>query len=298
MKEFKVDVSPMIKRMEVISKKGISGFLAGEFRSVFKGRGLEFQGYRNYNPGEDDAKNIDWKASLRSRYLVIKELVEERNNNIMFFVDVSSSMSFGSVPKLKNEYAIEMFASMAHSLLTEGDSVGLTIFSDRVIKSIPPNIGTKQFYIMLRTITDPKNYEGDFDLEKSLHDFNAMMDRPAIIIIISDFIGLRGNWYEKLKLMSVKHEIITFVVRDPRDLMLPESVGQVYVQDPFTGENLLIDTGIIKQDYEKLMHEQDQNLMKMLKDLQIDFMFITTDAPFNKELFKFFKMRAMRAAVG
>lgn len=298
MKEFKVDVTPLIKRMEVVSKKGISGFLSGEFRSVFKGRGLEFRGYRNYNAGEDDAKDIDWKASLRSRYLVVKELIEERNNNIMFFVDVSSSMSFGSIPKLKNEYAIEIFASMAHSLLTEGDSVGLTLFSDKVIKSIPPNIGTKQYYIMLRTITDPKYYEGDFDLEKSLHDFNAMMDRPAIIIVVSDFLGLRGDWYEKLKLMSVKHEIIVFVVRDPRDMALPEKAGQVYVEDPFTGDDLLIDTRVIKQDYERYVHEQDEILKKQLKNLQIDFMFITTDSPFSKEIFKFFKMRAMRAAIG
>ena len=117
MKEFKVNVNPMIKKLELISKKGISGFLSGEFRSAFKGSGLEFHGFRPYTPGEDDAKNIDWKASLRSRHLLVKELVEERNNNIVFFVDVSSSMSFGSGSQLKNEYVIEMFASMAYSLI-------------------------------------------------------------------------------------------------------------------------------------------------------------------------------------
>ena len=294
MKEFKVNVTPMIKRLEVISRKGISGALSGEFRSILKGRGLEFHGYRNYNPAEDDSKHIDWKASLRSRYLLVKELVEERNNNVMFIIDTSSSMSFGSTDKLKNEYVIEMFASLAHSLLSEGDSVGLTLFSDRVIKSIPANIGTKQYYMMLKELTDTKNYEGNFDLEKTLHDFNAMMVQPAIIVLISDFIGLKGNWYDKLKLLSAKHEVITFIVKDPRDVSMPEEVGQVSVEDPFTGEHLLIDTKLVKEQYERYTHEQDNQLTKMLKEAQIDFKFITTNQPFSKILISFFKERMMR----
>jgi uncharacterized protein (DUF58 family) len=298
MKEFKVDVNPLIKKLELVSRKGISGFLSGEFRSVFKGRGLEFHGYRTYNPAEDDAKYIDWKASLRSRYLVVKELVEERNNNIMFLIDVSSSMSFGSTDKLKNEYVIEMFASMAFSLLSGGDSVGLSLFTDRVIKTIQPNIGNKQYYIMLKEITDPANYEGQFNFEAAIHDFNALTTRPSIVILISDFLGLKGDWYEKLKLISVKHELLAFVVKDPRDVSLPAEVGQVYVQDPFTGQELLIDTKLLKEDYEKLAHDQDQQLATQLKNLQIDYMFITTDQPFSKVIFSFFKQRLLRYASG
>ncbi|MBU2561658.1 MAG: DUF58 domain-containing protein [Nanoarchaeota archaeon] len=298
MKEFKVDVNPLIKKLEIVSKKGISGFLSGEFRSVLKGRGLEFHGYRNYNPAEDDAKNIDWKASMRSRYLVVKELVEERNNNIMFLIDVSSSMSFGSTDRLKNEYVIEMFASMAHSLLSGGDSVGLTLFSDRIVTSIQPNIGNKQFYMMLKTLTNPAMYEGQMDFEKALHDFNAMMTRPSIIILISDFIGLKGDWYEKFKLMSVKHEVIVFVVKDPRDVAMPAEVGQVFVQDPFTGDSLLIDTKLVKEPYERLAHEQDQHIMNLLKQLQVEYMFIMTNQPFSKIIFMFFKQRALRWASG
>jgi uncharacterized protein (DUF58 family) len=293
MKEFKVDVTPMLKRLEVVSKKGISGFLSGEFRSIFKGRGLEFHGYRNYNPAEDDAKQIDWKASLRSRYLVVKELIEERNNNVMFLFDVSSSMSFGSINKLKNEYAIELFASLAYSLLTEGDSVGLTMFSNKVVDMITPNIGNKQYYIMLETVTDPSKYEGECNLENTLHEFNAMMARPAIIIIVSDFIGLKGDWYEKLKVLATKHEVIALVVKDPRDMIIPAEVGQVFVESPFTGESLLIDTKLVKEQYEKLAHDQNQQLKKMFKDLRIDCLFLTTDKPFTKTIFSFFKQRSM-----
>ncbi len=293
MKEFKVNVNPMIKKLELVSKKGISGFLSGEFRSVLKGRGLEFHGYRNYNPAEDDAKHIDWKASLRTRYLVVKELVEERNNNVIFMMDVSSTMSFGSIDKLKNEYAIEMFASMAHSLLSGGDSVGLVLFSDHIIKSISPNIGNKQYYMMLDTLTNPALYEGKYDLSSSLHEFNAIVTRPSILILISDFIGLSGDWYDKLKITSVKHEVIAFVVKDIRDLILPEEVGQVFVEDPNTGQDLLIDTKEIKVEYEKLAHDKNKTLERQFKDLNIDHMFLTTNQPFSKVLFSFFKKRTM-----
>jgi uncharacterized protein (DUF58 family) len=298
MKEFKVDVTPLMKKLELVSRKGISGFLSGEFRSVFKGRGLEFTGYRNYNPEEDDARNIDWKASMRSRYLVVKELVEERNNNVVFFIDVSSTMSFGSTDKLKNEYVIEMFASMAHSLLTGGDSVGLALFSDKLVTSIQPNIGNKQYYMMLKTITNPQYYEGKFDFGEALHQLNAMLTRRSIIIMISDFIGLKGDWYEKMRIVAARHEVIVFIVKDPRDIIMPEEVGQVFVEDPITGESLLIDTKIVKEQYERLAHEEDQKLMKLFNDIQVEYMFITTNQPFNKVLFKFFKERALRFAVG
>ncbi|MBW2966921.1 DUF58 domain-containing protein [Candidatus Woesearchaeota archaeon] len=298
MKEFKVDVTPLIKKLEIFSRKGLSGFLSGEYRSIFKGRGLEFHGYRNYNPSEDDAKNIDWKASLRSRYLLVKELVEERNNSIVFLLDVGSTMSFGSTPKLKNEYVIEMFASVAYSLIEGGDSVGLTLFSDGLVTSISPNIGTKQYYTLLKTVTNASFYEGAKNFEKTLHDFNAIMTRPSIIFIISDFIGLSGDWYEKLKILSVKHEVIVFVVRDPRDLFLPAETGQIFVQDPGTRETLLINTKMIKEDYERHMRDQDQQLVKMFKNLQIEYLFMTTTDPFSKIMFSFFKQRALRWASG
>ncbi len=291
MKQFKVDVSPALKRLEVLSKKRISGVLSGEFRSILKGRGLEFHGYRNYNAAEDDARKIDWKASLRSRYLVVKELVEERNNQVLFLIDASSTMSFSSVDKLKNEYVIEMFASLAHTLLTEGDSVGLALFSDQIHNMIIPNIGNKQFFIMLQTLTNPVNYEGDYDLENVLRELTGRLIRKTIIIIVSDFIGLYGEWFDRLKLLSTKHEIIAIAVQDPRDLEMPADVRQVFVEDSRMRESLLIDTKIVKDDYEKLMKEQNEELARMFKAAQVDNLFLTTDKSFKNPMFMFFMKR-------
>ncbi len=298
MKEIKVDVKPVLKRLELISKKRLVGLLTGEFKSVFRGRGLEFHGYRKYHAGEDDAKNIDWKASLRSRYLVVKELVEERNNNVLFVIDVSSSMSFGSVPKLKNEYCIELFAAIAHALLAEGDSVGLAMVADGVRKFVRPNIGNKQLYIMLKALQEPANYEGDILLGDSMHQLNAMMGRPSIVILLSDFLDLKDNWQEELKLFGTKHELISLCVNDPRDLELPAETGEIMVEDVASGDNLLINTKIIKEDYEKTTSEHKALLEKQFKELFIDYMFITTDQPFTKVVYTFFKKRAMQAVGG
>ncbi|MFH1669356.1 MAG: DUF58 domain-containing protein [Candidatus Woesearchaeota archaeon] len=292
MKEFKVNVAPLIKKLELVSKKGISGELSGEFTSIVKGAGLEFRGFRVYTPGVDDAKNIDWKASLRSKNLVVREMVEERNNNVMFLIDVSSTMSFGSVDLLKNEYVIEMFSNLAYSLITGGDSVGLAIFSDKIIHHIRPNIGNQQYYTLLKTMTTPEYYEGVKKFQPVLHDFNAALERRAIIMIISDFLGMDDNWRDELKVMAVQHEVIAFVVRDPRDQTLPAEVGQVFVSDPNTGEDLLIDTRIIKEDYENYMKTYDTDLKEYFKHNNIDNLFITTDKYFKKELMSFFTRRS------
>ncbi|HII72630.1 TPA: DUF58 domain-containing protein [Candidatus Woesearchaeota archaeon] len=298
MKEFKVNVAPMIKRLELISKKRLAGFLTGEFKSVFRGRGLEFHGYRKYNPAEDDAKQIDWKASLRSRYLVVKELVEERNNNVMFLIDVSSSMSFASGPQLKNEYVIELFASLSHALLAEGDSVGVAIFSEKIRRFVRSNIGSKQLYIMLHELTEPRNYEGQLRLGESLREFNALLTRPAIVIIISDFLQIQDNWIDYMKLLNAKHEVICIVVNDPRDISMPAETGDIMLQDPSTGETLLVNTKAIKEDYERAALENKNALIKTFKDHFVDYLFITTDQPFSKVLYMFFKRRAMQAIGG
>jgi uncharacterized protein (DUF58 family) len=292
MKEFKVNVGAMIKKLDVLSKKGISGVLSGDLRSIFKGSGMEFQGFRVYNPGQDDAKNIDWKASLRSKELLIKELIEERDNNVLFLIDVSSTMSFGSIPQLKNEYVIEMFGSMAYALIQAGDLVGLAMFSDRIVSYVQPNIGSKHYYLLLKKIMDPKLYEGAVDFKKVLQDLNSSLTRRSIIILISDFIGFGTGWEDLFKILAIKHEIVIFVINDPRDMVMPAEVGSVFVQDPCSSEQLLISTSAVKTDYERSMADRNQKMSEFFKKCSVDHIFMTTDQqPFSKYTIAFFKKR-------
>ena len=131
MEELKLNLKPLIKKLEVSTKRGFIDILTGSYKSSFKGKGLDFEGYRSYISG-DDASLIDWKATLRSQDLLIKVLTEERNVNIIFLVDVSSSMSFASIDKLKNEYAAELVASLSFAAIQAGDSVGLVMFNDKI----------------------------------------------------------------------------------------------------------------------------------------------------------------------
>ena len=136
MKEIKLNLKPLIKELDTQLKKGLSHEpMAGDYRSVFKGRGLEFEGYRDYNP-EDDATMIDWKATLRAKRLVVRELREERNLSVLFLFDVSNSMLYASTEKLKCEYAAELIATLSYAIREVGDAVGLVMFNDKIPEKI------------------------------------------------------------------------------------------------------------------------------------------------------------------
>jgi uncharacterized protein (DUF58 family) len=255
MKELNLNLKPLIKRLEMHTKKGVVGILSGSYRSRFKGKGLDFEGYRTYDTN-DDASNIDWKATLRSQDILVKVLTEERNVNIIFLIDVSSSMSFTSVEKLKNEYAAELVASMAFAATRVGDSVGLAMFTDKIVKFLPPNMGSRQYFMIISSLSNPELYDGKFDFKKVMEQINSSFKKGAILIIVSDFIGLGEGWEKYLKAASEKFEIIGIMVRDPRDYEMPDDVGQIIVSDPYSEKEILIDTSEIKQKYEEVVKEQ------------------------------------------
>ncbi|MGB9749146.1 MAG: DUF58 domain-containing protein [Candidatus Woesearchaeota archaeon] len=292
MYEFNVNLKPLLKQMEIFSKKDIAGGgFAGGYTSVFKGRGLEFEGYREYTPN-DDASLIDWKASLRSNELLIKEFAEERNVNVVFAFDVSSSMSYASTKKLKNEYAIELIASIAFSILRAGDSIGLLMFSDRVKYYLKPALGHKQYYVIIKALLNPKLYEGDFELSKALSFLTTNLKKGSIVILVSDFIGLKSGWQNVLDVAVKKFDFIGIMVRDPVDNELPVKVGPVVISDPFSDDELLVDPDFIKQKYDNYTRNQRAAVKEEFLKRRCGFIELRTDKPFEDEILKFFKQRA------
>jgi len=290
MEELKLNLKPLIKRLEVHTKRGLTSTLTGSYKSTFKGKGLDFVGYRNYDVG-DDANMIDWKATLRSQDLLVKVLVEERNVNIIFLVDVSSSMSFASIDKLKNEYAAELVASLSFAAIQAGDSVGLVMFNDKIVKFLPPNMGNKQYFMIIKSLSNPKLYEGKFDFSRVINDLMNSFKRGAIVVIVSDFIGLGQNWENYLRAVSEKFEVIGIMVRDPRDYEIPADVGQIVISDPYSDKEVLIDTAKIKDEYEAVVKEQIKYIKQTFIKSKSDFLELRTDKPFLNHIINFFLMR-------
>ncbi len=293
MEELKLNLKPLIKRLEVSTKKGFTGILTGSYKSMFKGKGLDFDGYRSYNVS-DDASLIDWKATLRSQDLLVKILIDERNVNVVFLVDVSSSMSFASVEKLKNEYTAELVASMSFAATRAGDSVGLIMFTDKIVKLLPPTMGNKQYFMIIKALSDPKLYDGKFDFIKVTKDLMNSVRKGAIVIIVSDFIGLNKDWEKYLKAISEKFEVIGIMVRDPRDYEMPEDVGQVIISDPYSEKEILIDAASVKKEYESTVKEQVKHIKETFINSKSEFLELRTDKPFLNDIIKFFSMRHKR----
>ncbi len=290
MGKLKIDLGFSLKRLDLVVKGLVNTQFLGGYKSVFKGTGLEFADYRLYNPGNDDASLIDWKASKRVNQIMVKEFMEERNLQIIFLVDVSSQMLTGSAKKLKAEYIAEFVASLGRSVLTSGDSVGLVLFSNKIVKYVPPESGMKQFYSLTESLTNISNYGGFSDLDNVIDFVFKNANEGSLVILVSDFIyGLKSD--RNLKLASRKFDFISAVVRDPLDMKIPEGMGEIVLEDPYSGSTLLVDPKRIKKEYSKAGVSDLNKIEKLMKKSGADFLFLQTDKPFIKELVSFFKKR-------
>ncbi|MEN7982087.1 MAG: DUF58 domain-containing protein [Nanoarchaeota archaeon] len=262
------------------------------YRTMLKGRGLEFDGYRDYAP-DDDASVIDWKASLRVNKILAKQYTEERNLKIVFILDVGEKMVFGSTDKLKCEYSVEVVAALANLILTSRDKVGYVLFEKSVKEFVHPQVGKKHFVQFMNMITDASTYGGRSDLENVLDFTLKYIDKSiASVVIVSDFIGMDESIKHKLALVSSQFETMALVIRDPIDRTLPDIQGELVIEDPATEERMLINPSLAKSDYEKFAREQENFVQKTFFELGIDALLLTTDKPFVSNLATFIKQRA------
>lgn len=285
---------PSIQKLEVFTRGLATGKLIGTYRSSFKGKGLDFEGYRAYAP-DDDASLIDWKASVRTNDVLIRLFTEERNLNVFLLMDVNSSMLYGSsANKLKILYAAELSASLCYAILKAKDSIGYGLFNDRLTTYEMPSLEPRQFYKFYNTLLDTKNYGGNYDLSAVLDELIGILPERTIVIIISDFIGVKGDWEEKLGTASKKFEVIGLMVRDLFDRTLPGDEINLLVEHPQSNEQLLINPNDAKRSYELHAREQEEYVSRIFKKNKCDILMLTTDKSFVKPLFGFFKMRERR----
>ncbi len=293
LKELDVDLVERIRKLDIIARKNtLTQTLEGNWTTLFKGRGMEFAGYRTYSYG-DDASMIDWKASLRAKQILIKEYEEEKNLKVFFFVDVSNSMLFTSTSRLKCEYAIELVATMTQGILRSGDAVGLGLFNNKMVTRIEPNIGKVMQYRIIRDLMNVKNYGGNFDFKKAIMYLLSFLKGRALVIIISDFLGMDQNWRKYLELAADKWEIIGIMIRDPRDRMLPKNTGQFILEDPFSDQKLYVDVNQYKKKYEDYVKKEEEEIEKGFNATKSSFIKLSTTEDFHKPIIKFFRRRGM-----
>ena len=289
--EINVDIIPGIRKLEVFARKEtLSKTFEGNWTSVFKGHGMEFAGYRAYTYS-DDASLIDWKASLRSKEILVRDYEQERSLSVIFLLDVSNSMLFSSTGKLKAEYAAELVSTLSYAILRTGDSVGLAMFTDKLVTKQPPNIGRSVHYFMVKDLLDPDNYGGNFNLKNALKFLASFWKKRALVIIVSDFLGLDENWYKYLMIASQQYELIGIMVRDPLDRELPEESAAYTVQDPFSSQKMIINPKEYAEAYRLYVQKEELEIERRFKQTKSGFLLLTTDKEFYKPVITFFRKR-------
>ncbi len=278
-----------IKKIQVKTNHMVNDIMAGEYVSAFKGRGMEFSEVREYQPG-DDVRLIDWNVTARMNQPFIKEFIEERELTLMLLVDVSSSGSFGSDQKFKNEIAAEVASIIAFAAIKNNDKIGLIIFSDKIEHHIPPKKGKAHIWNIIRTILSFKPEGKGTNLALPLEYLLKIQKKKATTFLISDFQDT--NYEQQLKLANQKFDLIAINIIDPREETLPD-VGMVFLEDLETGKTLLVNThdSQMLKEHQKRCSQKKQDRKKFFNSIGIDTIEIFTNKSLTDPIIKYFKFR-------
>ncbi len=288
------ELAKKIRYIQIYTTKVVNDVLAGEYESVFKGRGMEFDEVREYQPG-DDVRSIDWNVTARVGKPFIKKFREERELTVIFLVDLSASGSFGSMKQTKNELAAEICALLAFAAIKNNDKVGLIAFTDQVEQFIPPGKGARHVLRVIREILTFRPSRTGTDIAKALDYLGRVQARRAVVFLISDF---QAESFEKpLRVLARRHDLIAVSLADARESKLP-GIGPVELEDAETGELVLIDAASaeIRKRYEALALARAGELAEMLRAMGIDQIQIETGKPYVRDMTAFFRTRERRRA--
>lgn len=286
------ELAKKIRILQITTRKVVNDVLAGEYGSVFRGRGMEFDEVREYMPG-DEIRTIDWNVTARTGTPYVKRFVEERELTVMFVVDLSASGEFGSVSKLKNEVAAEFCSLLAFSAVKNNDKVGLIVFTDQIEMYIPPKKGTKHVLRVIRELLNFKPRQASTDMEGALDFLGKVIKKRSVVFLVSDF---QAEGFEKpMRVIGKRHDLVAVTVVDPREVRLP-NVGLVELEDAETGEIVLIDTGSagIRKKYERLGREQSERFRELFSSMGVDQIEVMTDRDYVPNLVRFFRTRERR----
>lgn len=297
-----------VKKIEIVTRHYVQDTMAGQYHSIFKGRGISFQEVRQYQIG-DDIRLIDWNVSARLNEVFVKLFVEEREMTVILLVDLSGSTRFGTKGISKREVIAEIAALLSFSAIENNDRVGLITFTDRIETFILPKKGRKHVLRVVLSLLSNKIEGRGTDLGAALDYLGRVIKRRAVVFLISDFLG--SDYFESMKIATKKHDFIPVEIFDPRERpRLPEEKGEdgsrglvpmglVLVEDAETGETLWIDSSSVRfrEGYSTLLRNEEYEKGEFFRRNKIDSIKIDISQPYMDPLLKFFKRRAKRTRV-
>lgn len=286
------------KKIEIASRRLVDEQLAGQYHSVFKGRGLVFSDVRPYTAG-DDVRAIDWNITARMNAPHVKQFIEERDRTVNLVIDMSASGHFGSRGTTKRELAAELAAVVAFSAIKNNDRVGLYIVTDKVERYVPPKKGRRHVLRVIGEILAFEPQSRGTDLAAGLDFLGKVARRRSVVFLVSDFLGAEpAQWERAMRITRQRHELVPVVVTDPMEQVLPD-VGLMLLEDLETGEVVEVDTSSrARQDFAKRAREAAAVRDAVLRRINVDVVEVATNRPYVDALVAFFRARAKRMGHG
>jgi len=278
-----------VRRIEIATNRLVDQGVAGDYHSVFKGRGVEFAEVRPYQPG-DDVRTIDWNVTARMGGPYVKKYVEERDLTVFLALDVSGSLSFGSRAILKRELAAEVAALLAFAALRNQDRVGAALVSSGLDLFLPPRRRRNQVLRLVREVLSTRA-GGETDLEAGLGAVLSTLKQRSVLFLVSDF--LVTPYESALKAAAARHDLIVLEIVDPKDDELPR-VGPVVLRDAETGRVALVDGRRLAERHAAQRRRDRAALAKLTRRLGVDHLELRTDRPYLGPLVAFFERRRRR----
>jgi uncharacterized protein (DUF58 family) len=288
------DLMAKIRRIELRTRRLANDNFAGEYHSVFKGRGMEFDEVRPYQPG-DEVRTIDWNVTARMNEPYVKRFVESRELTVMLVVDASGSNDYGTTERFKREIAAELAAVLSFAATNNNDKVGLFIFTDKTELFIPPRKGRRHILRIVREMLAFEPGGRGTDIAHALDSVNRILKRRSIVFLISDFQVDPESYRKSLYLANRRHDVIAVDLHDPLDTEIAD-VGVMALEDAETGDLVLIDTGDRRwrESFEANVRAHEETKESLFNRAGVDRLDIDTGRDYVDELAQFFQRRVSK----
>lgn len=286
------DILRKVQRIQIVANRSVNDLLAGQYRSVFRGRGMEFDEVREYQPG-DEIRTIDWNVTARAGTPFIKRFCEERELTVMFLLDVSASGAFGTSEQSKLDVMVEMVALLMFSALKNNDKVGLLLFADDVQSYFPPRKGKSNVLRLIREMVSVEPVPRETSLDTALQFLNRVQKRRSVVFLVSDFQTEASR--QALAVSNGRHDLVSITVSDPREHELPD-VGFINFRDAETGEVIEVDTRHrrVRELFRQQAAQRTEEVSTGLRRVGVDELAVSTTEPYATSLRRFFETRERR----